>query len=318
MTSFRTFLIGWVSRRKKEVAVNLKDLHNDIAQEEGRGGKPNKTNRDRSTKNLKRSTSVTSVPVVDNDGFVEISRASVKKVSSKIDMMSLDENSGASAPPTKAALKRSQSQPAPSNSTPPSSSASKKGTPALSPDECFVKAKNMLKEYFVGGDTADAVLTVNEIVQAGSDGAVERGAKVIEGGVFLVVEMKREQVEKCAVVLSRAFQEEKLPAESVVKGLADPLEFLSDIEIDAPLAGSHLAHIVAGFVKVNALQLDTFLQGAPASFKDDGKPAVFCSKVLKAKGGEPSDADIELVGSLMTDDDKAKHASPKALYDSVV
>jgi hypothetical protein len=107
MTSFRTFLIGWVSRRKKEVAVNLKDLHNDIAQEEGRGGKPNKTNRDRSTKNLKRSTSVTSVPVVDNDGFVEISRASVKKVSSKIDMMSLDENSGAPAPPppTKAALK---------------------------------------------------------------------------------------------------------------------------------------------------------------------------------------------------------------------
>jgi hypothetical protein len=303
--------------------VNLNDLHKEIAKEEGRGSKPNKANRRvSSTQILRRSASVTSVPVVDDDGFVEISRASVKKVSSKLDMINLDEDSGSSgAPPpppkTKAAMKRSQSQPASMSNSPPSSSATKKGAPALSPDKCSDKAKNMLKEYFVGGDTADAILTVSEMVQAGSDGAVERGAKVIEGCVFLVIEMKREEAEKCAVVLCRAFKEEKLPAESIVKGLTDPLEFLSDIEIDAPLASSHLAHIVAEFAKVNALQLDTLLQGAPAYFKADGKPAVFCSKVLKAKGGEPSDADIELVGSLMTDDDKAKHASPKALYDSV-
>lgn len=297
--------------------MNLHDLHKEIAEEEQRAAKSSKQGNRRvsSSQNLRRSASVSSVPVADDDGFVEISRASMKKASSKLDMMTLDENPSTGAPPppmpSKAEMKRSQSQPA------SMSSYTKKEKPALSPDKCSDKAKNLLKEYFVGGDTADAVLTIEEMVQKDSDGSVNRGAKIVEGAVFLVMEMKREQAEKCAVVLSRAFTEGKLPPASIAKGLSDPLEFLSDIEIDAPLASSHLAHIVAEFAKINAIQLDALLNGAPAYFKTDGKPALFCSKVLKAKGGEPSDADIELVGSLMTDDDKVKHASPKALYDSV-
>eukprot|EP00980_Cylindrotheca_fusiformis_P005926 scaffold1246_cov134-Cylindrotheca_fusiformis.AAC.18 len=308
---------GWVSRRKKESAVNLHELHKEIAEEEAsKSGKQNR--RVSSSQNLRRSSSVSSVPVVDDDGFVEISRSSMKTSSSKLDMATLNENSssGGAPPPVpppvptkKAEMRRSQSQPA-------SMSNSKKEKPALSPDKCSEKAQSMLKEFFVGGDTADSVLTIEELVQASSDGAFERGAKIVEGGVLLVMEMKREQAEKCALVYCRAFKEGKLPARSVVDGLSAPLEFLRDIEIDAPLAGSHLAYIVAEFAKVKAVEVDKLLNGAPAYFKTDGAPALFCSKVLKSIGREPSDADFELVASLMTEDDKSKYSSAKALYDS--
>ena len=101
-----------------------------------------------------------------------------------------------------------------------------------------------------------------------------------------------------------------------MQGLNDPIEFLSDIEIDAPLAGTHLAKCVAEFIKLGALQLD-FLNSAPDYFKTDGKPAAFAVKVLKAKGGEgPSDSELEVVGGLMTEDDKKTFDSAKAMYDA--
>ena len=120
----------------------------------------------------------------------------------------------------------------------------------------------------------------------------------------------------CSAVLCRAFKEWKLPAESIALGLNDPLEFLSDIDIDAPLAGNHLAYIVSELSKLDAVQVKELLQGAPEYFKTDGKAATFCSKVLKAKGiTDPSASDLDLIDSLMTDSDKSKFDSSKDLFD---
>ena len=77
----------------------------------------------------------------------------------------------------------------------------------LEPKECGKKAKNYLKEFFVGGDLDDAVLSIHELIGAGEDGSVERGTKVIESGTFMVMEMKAEDVEKFASVMTRCYNE---------------------------------------------------------------------------------------------------------------
>merc|ERR1712137_436630 len=133
---------------------------------------------------------------------------------------------------------------------------------AVSPDECAKKIKNLLKEYFVGGDTDDCVVSVHELIQAGTDGSVERGSKIVEGATLMVMEMKPDDVEKTLKVLSRCISEKKIEAQSITTGLNDPLEFLSDIEIDAPLAGTHLAKMIATYLKLEVVSMD-MLKHAP-------------------------------------------------------
>jgi len=296
----------WVSRRKKETAVNLNELHKEIANEEKGSTHGSKQNNRR--QNQRRSGGV---PVTDDDGFVQINRASIRKVTSKVEILAPEKDSGAPPMPKKTA-----SQPANTKQSAPNSPTKTKKAPVLSPGECGDKAKNMLKEYFIGGDADDALLTLDEIVQVGTAGDIDRGAKVVESSVFLIMEMKKEEATKCAIILCRAFKEGKIPAVSFSDGLIDPLEFLNDVEIDAPLAGNHVAHIVSEAIKVNALELDPLLKAAPQDFKELGKPAVFCAKVLKALG-KNSDADIEMIASLMTDLEKTKYETAKGIYDAV-
>eukprot|EP00957_Ditylum_brightwellii_P178467 13594364-Ditylum_brightwellii.AAC.1 len=81
----------------------------------------------------------------------------------------------------------------------------------LSPDECGEKAKNILEEYFVGGDTEHDLLSFDDLVGAGKDyGSVARGAKVVENGCLLVLEMKAEDVEKFLTTAVRCIKESKL------------------------------------------------------------------------------------------------------------
>ena len=88
---------------------------------------------------------------------------------------------------------------------------------------------------------------------------------------------------------------------------------MSDIEIDAPLAGSHLAMIVSECIKFGAMDLG-YLKTAPEYFLSDGKPAAFAIKVLKKKGGDPSDEEMKVVEELMTEDDKKDHESATAMF----
>eukprot|EP00536_Pseudo-nitzschia_multiseries_P003308 jgi/Psemu1/318131/estExt_fgenesh1_pm.C_500002 len=184
--------------------------------------------------------------------------------------------------------------------------------------------KSILKEYFVGGDTADAVLSVHEMIQAGTEGSIERGAKAFESGVLMVMEMKEANTKQMLTVLESCVKDSKIETESVVRGLNDPLEFLRDIQIDAPLAASHLSLIVSELIGWGALSLD-FLLEAPEFFRSDGKAAAFAIEILKKKnnkgaaGGEPSADDLSVVERLMTDDDKKAYgdASAKAMFDAL-
>ena len=182
------------------------------------------------------------------------------------------------------------------------------------PEQCKERTKTILKEYFVGGDTDEAIRSVDEIVGAGSSnedhGSVDRGAAVIESGVLLVMEMKQEEVQKFLAVMKRCLQQKKIEKESFPIGLRDPLEFLSDIEIDAPMARTLLTSIVAYWVRQDALQF-RFLLDAPDYFKTDCKPAEFAAGVLKVRGGEATAEDLSVVEQLMTEEDKKKYPSAK-------
>ena len=91
--------------------------------------------------------------------------------------------------------------------------------------------KSLLKEYFVGGDTADAVLSVQDLVGKGQEGDVARGKSVVEAAVLMMMEGKESEVDKMLTLFEAAAQD--IPKESFVDGLKDPVEFLRDIEIDA-------------------------------------------------------------------------------------
>lgn len=306
--------------------MHIDEIKKEVAKEEQQA-KMNR--RVSSSQNLRRSSSMASAPsIIDEDGFTQINRSSIRNVGSKNSLNNLEEMAEGSTSKKAPPLRRSQSQPASMSSYTVGASPSpySKRTiknidlptapemPVLSPDECSKKIKNLLKEYFVGGDTDDAVLTVHEMIGDIKDG-VERGAKVIEGGTLMVMEMKEQDTDKLLEVIKRLYKENDISGESIEKGLKDPLEFLSDVEIDAPLAGNHLAKCVAAYVELGAIQFD-FLKDAPDYFKTDGKPAAFGIKVLKAKGGDPSEADLQVVESLMTEDDKKNFASAQAMYDA--
>ena len=320
-------VIGWVKRRKEETAKRIDEIHKDVAKEEAAAAANSKMNRRASSsQNLRRSSSMASAPVVDEDGFVSIpSRGSMNRSGSRPNMVAPP--SSMPGKPNPKAMRRSQSQPvgmhvdgtgspvkqksvSTASNLPavPSSMPTTHEAEYKSPAECAGKAKSILKEYFVGGDTADAVLSFDELVCAGKEGSIERGAKVFESGALLVMEMKETDVKKFLTVLESCIESSKIEKESVIKGLNDPLEFLGDIEIDAPLAGNHLALIVASCMNKNACSLD-LLNDGPEYFKTGGKAATFAAKVLRARGGEASEGELEIIESLMTEDDKAKFSS---------
>lgn len=180
----------------------------------------------------------------------------------------------------------------------------------LTPDECGDKAKNVLKEYFVGGDTEDAVLSIHELVGVGDDGSIDRGTKVVEQAVLFVLEEKAANVEKFLTVYLRCAKEKKIEGQSFVSGLNDPLEFLNDVAIDAPLAIPHLATIIAELVKAEIVSFN-FLLDSPEYFRTDQNAAGFGAKVMKIIGGDASTKEeyIEVIDKLMTCEDKAKHSS---------
>lgn len=184
----------------------------------------------------------------------------------------------------------------------------------LSADECGKKTKNVLKEFFVGGDIEEAVLSIHELIGAGDEGSIERGAKAVESAILMVLEMKQVEVEKFSSVFMRCATEKKIEGESFLTGLNDPLEFLGDVAIDAPLAVPHMASIVAALVKAEIIPFN-FLLNAPEYFRTDQNAAGFGGKVLKKIGEDAvgSEENIDVIDKLMTCDDKTAHSSASDL-----
>jgi hypothetical protein len=256
------------------------------------------------------------VNFVDQDGFTPVQRTgnviSLQRTNSGTSLQRAAMSPAVKKP--KADLRRAVSLPATTLAKEAAPPPLKKKFPTV--EDCGDKTQKILTEYFVGGDTDDAVISIDELVGFGHDGSIARGAKVIEGGTLLVMEMKETEVKKFLTVLLRCFKENKIQQNSIAMGLRDPLEFLCDIEIDAPLARSHLATIVAALVEEKMVSLD-FLLKAPEYFRSDGRAAHFCAMVLKKKNDEITDADLAIVENLMTEDDKAVHATGRDLLASV-
>lgn len=326
-----------MQRRKTEVAKSLADLHKEVAKEEQAPAKSGRRPSSAAAQpTMRRATSLTATaaPTTDEDGFTHIKRGSIKKVGSNTNFTS---SSALPGKPKTQELRRATSQPVgmdyiSTDSPAFSKNVTSKASTApslpsivspphqeslLSPDKCSDKMQNILKEYFVGGDTADAVLSVHEMVCVGADGSIDRGAKAVEGGVMLVMEMKEADVGKFLTMMEPCVKESKIESQSILQGLNDPLEFLSDIEIDAPMAGSHLALIISNLLKWEAIGLE-FLLTSPKDFRkgSSSKPAAFGIKVLKKRGGDPTDAELETIGKLMTEQDKATHESARAFYEA--
>jgi len=187
------------------------------------------------------------------------------------------------------------------------------------PEMCKSKMKSIMKEYFVGGDTADAVLSVDELVGYKADSsekdkgdAVQRGAAIVDAGVMLVLEGKESEVKSFLTVSEECLKQGKLPVESLALGLSEPLEFLRDIEIDAPLASKFLSQIIAAWMVPAAgdggaaLSFSLFLQ-APDYFKSDGRPAELLKQILviysQKDGCSITDEHVDVVSKLMTDEE---------------
>jgi translation initiation factor 4G len=304
---------GWVERRQKETAKTMDQIRKEVAKEErnrGKGGMPSKP-----SVGLGRRSSTGDVrlldkkPVVDEDGFTQVARTSL---SSSIGVGSSLAMAAVGKKPSGSSMRRAVSLPSAQQGEKPA--APVKSFP--SPDDCSDQSKKLLKEYFIGGDIDDAVLSIDEMVGFGHDGSIERGAKVIEGGTLLVLEMKDEEVNKFLTILLRCLKENKIQRKSIAMGMNDPLEFLGDIEIDAPLARSHLVKIVAELIKEQHVGLD-FLLESPEYFREEGKAGSFAAKVQMATGGEITDADLDVIEKLMTADDKATHATAHDLLASL-
>ena len=125
----------------------------------------------------------------------------------------------------------------------------------------------------------------------------------------------------------------KVPMESVAFGLRDPLEFLRDVEIDAPLASKFMARMIAEWMTTTPigkpLSFSLFLQ-APEYFKTDGRPAEFLKQILTCyKNNNAKDADsndnnndiitdehVNVVSQLMTDEERTTHADIRGWLES--
>lgn len=332
LLTFSFSFSGWVKRRKEDTAKTIADIHKEVAKEE-QEAKIASRRASTSGSSLRRSSSLATATQVDDDGFVSVPNRgnNFKKVGSKTNLG--PPPSPSLKKPTASTLRRAISQPGMTNyvpespfdhkkiasqlgAAPPMPIMEKPPTDTASPEHCVKKIQSILKEYYAGGDTDDAVLSVEELVQPEVEGSLERGAKVIEGATLLAMEGKPGDVPKMLTVMTRCVQEGKIPSASIIQGFQDPLEFLPDLEIDAPLAGKHLALIIAECLKLKALELHFLVEESPEYFRSSGKPAMLAIQVLKERGGDPSVDELEVVQTLMSQDDKVEFDSGKAMWEA--
>lgn len=322
---------GWVTRRKEETAKTLDQIHKEVANEERaatRRGSSNGSIRGISQGSICRGASTGDVrvtdkgqekPQVDEDGFVSVPAAKGRSLS--VTALHRRQSDGHFKFTTRGSTVLSTPEEHPSNTNVSQKSTKKESTTAQaekispkfnypSPDECGNKAKAILKEFFTGGDMNDAVLSIQEIVGVGNDKSLERGTEVVRSVVLMVLEMRQVDVDKFLGVFLRCAKEMKIESESFVLGLNDPLEFLSDIAIDAPLAISHLVNIVAELVKADIVPFD-FLLNSPDYFRTDENAADFGAKVMKKIGNEAVSSEdyTEVIKKLMTVGDRGKYSS---------
>jgi len=214
--------------------------------------------------------------------------------------------------------KRSEPAPVPDTTPPPPPPTTDAAKTYKSPRDCGKSGINVFKEFLVGGDEDDAVLSIYELVGTeNEENATERGMALVESTCSTALESKAVDVDKYIILLTRCMKENKLTKKMVEGGISNLLEFLSDIAIDAPLAGSHMVKIFGSLLKKELIQFDILFSSTSDYFRMDGNAAQFAAKVMKEVGALENSSYMEVVGKLMTDDDKKSFDSPNALVKSV-
>lgn len=170
------------------------------------------------------------------------------------------------------------------------------------PSECGEKMKTLLKEFFIVGDYNDALLTLEELVGMGDEGDGARGTAVVEAGVLLVMEMKQEHVTSFRSLIAKCLEVDQISRQSLARGLRDPIEFLRDIEIDAPRAGDYLAEIVSGWMRIDDDDDDDPLSLASLLLMHPSLPtkaADFAIDVLARRDGNATESEVGVVRALL-------------------
>jgi translation initiation factor 4G len=317
---------GWVHRRPTEKARKISEIHNEVLEEEAAAAKasrrPSKSNMNRSqsggvlqqrssftsqqypsTSSLASQSSSAPPPPPDSEGFTPVGK--VKKSG----LRRVQSEGGAPASSLQRAMATGGKSSRPSAAAP--GPKAPKLQEYLDPAECAKKMKSLLKEFFVGGDMAEAVLSMDELIGKGHEADTERGSAMVEAGVLMVMEGKEAEVEKMLKLFEGAA--EKIPSSSFVGGLKDPVLFLRDIEIDAPLAPNLLAMILADWFSKSYLpsmdefwvknkDLEEFRENA-----GETRSAEFLRQIIRRRGGDLTVDDIEAVSQLMTDEERLVH-----------
>jgi hypothetical protein len=250
---------GWITRRKEDKIMTIEEIHQEVANEEAEAARRVSRLRRASSSDLKGLTS---------DGFRKVSFLTSRSTSSGALMTpqrTMPAFSNSTIPPPGSvrrvqsmnvvAVSKSSSTPLISSKldtmTNPSSgtTTSKKN---LSIRDLEVKAPKLLKEYLISGDSEDALVSIKELVDSTTEGGDmdTKTAKLVEAFVLWVLEQKQDDVDKMICLIQIAYQRGILTMTSLLQGLRDPLEFLSDIEIDAPLARIFLQTIVQAFAEL--------------------------------------------------------------------
>lgn len=318
---------NWVHRRKQEKAKSIKEIHKEVAQEEAAAQRRSSMQASsRKGSNMVRSQSTgtaVSLAPADEDGFIQAGkpkRTSFRRSASDGVAKPLQQTARSSL---QAAVEdnvnkrqiSSGSKPFQSDRAEavrivsPTTAPSQEGPNVtkivehLDPKECAHRGKSLFKEFRIGGDISDALLTFEEIVCLDTEGHEERSSAMLEAIILMVLEMKQEDVDKMIYLVEQCMQKQVIDSEALVASLQIPMESLRDIEIDAPLAAKLMAGILAHWIQLGFITLNV-LQSFPDYFLSDGRPAEFACMVLAKRGGSPSEEEASLVNSLMTDQEK--------------
>jgi translation initiation factor 4G len=311
---------GWETRRKVETAKTLSQIHKEAAREDAKvrrsgssgnirksGSSSSKSGSSSNVRKLSRTTSTGGSVQVDADGFTTVPKKSTIPRSKSEGVHDVKSKSEPTLAPTVSKfaalvdIEEKQESSAPAIVSVPDKVPTEK--------DVEKSMQNILKEFFVACDPDDAVLSVKELIGE-NDGVVERTSAVLSGGCLLIMESKQDEVDKFISLVKRCFDEGVITKDRVLAGLQRPLDVVSDIAIDAPLATSHMAQVVAMCIKEVPLSF-TFLLDTPEWFLTEGNAAMFGAKVLKLLGGDHlrSEDNISVVEKLMTDRDKEEFSS---------
>lgn len=262
----------WVNiRHQQERAMTIAQVHAQVASEAKKGPLV-------STSALRRSRS--------SEGFVDRRKQNSPIPSTPI--RSPLRRVRSEAPSAKSTL-QSSLQKAAGYATPPRLSS----IPTPDHDQAAKKFVSALRDYFVHGDSKEFILGVNE---AGLDDGCSR-VSALSSGVLHVLEKKEIEVKLFLDAVDHCVRDGCVATEDLGDSLVKPLDFLLDLEIDAPLAPKFLAMIVSHWLPY--VSLSSVFQKTSESFRDEGRPTEFFSRVRKISGENVTVEDREFLDGLL-------------------